>query len=548
MNNFSDDNCEWLLNRVGDLFGQSGQLGASDELIMSQSTLCLSLSSGVNSVKSCQLASSRVSFQFTSLDIDTYHISLTGHHTSEEEGVSFVELFPGFSEVELPLTTLTISPSECVKRPRIRQPLHGGLLGPLVELNIELESDVDANNNTSLLCLSLDGERMGCHKWPPIDKPYLRHLLPGRHGLEVWLNDTAAISRCKTVSVFEVTMEEPAASRTAALNIVSSSSSHLSNLVFVTGASQRYYDEGILQNLIGSIHQWEAEATIEVFDFGLDSTAQRQIARWRNVKLKHLPKQTLVDGSQLPPHFFIHGFGAYAAKPWVTLDALERATKRAQFNSDSCEISSTCEGSSNQGSSVFWIDANTELRRPLSGSEMLDWLHARGGFFVTHPYGFPSTQFHHPSTVASLGCPSNTTPSSLPHCATTFMGFTTASQVGLRVIDKVLRPLVACGLNESCVFPPGSSRANHRQEQTALNALLCKLSHGVRHNGNAMNHHNISSFSLCSIEDRYKLTSDFENRNNKLQPTSDPTAWNDMSFYTRRRHPTKPYIPFLQMD
>ena len=164
---------------------------------------------------------------------------------------------------------------------------------------------------------------------------------------------------------------------------------------------------------------------------------------------------------------------------------------------------------------------------------------------------------------------------SLRHCATTLMGFTLGSPAGVAVAARVLAPLVACGLDEACVTPPGSSRANHRQEQTALNAILCALSHGGGGGGagggwNASAAQataataaaaaatagnatilapppELSAAHLCTEDRRYSLTSDTENRNDPLQPTANPADWNALFFYTRRRHPVKPYLPYLEL-
>ena len=207
---------------------------------------------------------------------------------------------------------------------------------------------------------------------------------------------------------------------------------------------------------------------------------------------------------------------------------------------------------------------------PPHRSGMLRHISVRGAFFVQHPFLFPTAQFHHPAAVRGLGC--HAPDGSLPHCATTFMGFTLNSAVGREAVQEVLKPLVSCGLDEACVFPEGSSRQNHRQEQTALNAVLC--AHGERQQtawklvngmavpvadgsdgsddsdtstaGAATPAFDLTGRAMCSNDLRYRLTSDFENVDAALRPTVDPTDFNEMAFYTRRRHPTKPYAPFLQ--
>jgi hypothetical protein len=543
----------------------------------------------------------------------------------------------------------------------------------------KISLDELSNTIDYTVCLALDGAMMGCHPLSHLaHDAYLRDLSPGRHAVEAWRQcttvegsdesaknigatfepstgiGTEAKSRsceCRSMSSFEVAdFDSPASSSLRVEGIVSPSSgaddfdnsnhdfeisleagmadetihNDANNgvvrngrmpMVFVTGASQRYIDSLILQNLIGSLHWWEPEAPIEVWDFGLSADARAQISSWRNVQLKTLPLPTpqslspgIISNAQasdetVPEHFHVPGFGAYAAKAWVTRDALRRWSHQAQrgrYNDN--------RGSSNKNGSavyVLWIDANCELRRPLHGSLLPHRLATRGAFFVTHPYGFPSPQFHFPATVAALGCPTadstthvddgttsgiagavkdgsnaeedaaqdgstKTIPvvlESLPHCATTFMGFTYSTPQGRAVADHVLEPLVRCSLDPNCVHPLGSSRNNHRQEQTALNAILCRLSHGSaasdgiptsldEDDGSSGQYYsqvdesaarmwNLSAATLCDNDIAYRLTSDFENRDN-LQPTRDPHDWNAMILYTRRGHPYKPYVPHLQ--
>ena len=547
----------------------------------------------------------------------------------------------------------------------IVHPRHGALLGSTVELQLISDNASSATEFSVCLSLDATIMGCHPRSQFALDA-YLRELSPGRHAIEAWRqcaimesNDEAVgddgaslIARsnasstesnsrgceCRSMSSFEVAeFESPASSRLRVKGIVpplfSSNDDESSNddndinykadnadeavsdeteigaerdeqmsLVFVTGASQRYFDSLILQNLIGSLHWWEPEAPIEVWDFGLSGDASAQISTWRNVQLKtlppptprSLPSSTLPEAQAsvetVPAHMHVAGFGAYAAKAWATRDALRRWSHIAQRG----HYQDHQHNSPKNGPEVYvlWIDANCELRRPLHGSLLPHRLASRGAFFVTHPYGFPSPQFHFPATVAALGCPaadstasiygSNTGENaplgrsgkaasvaleSLQHCATTFMGFTLATPQGRAVADHVLEPLVQCSLDPNCVHPQGSSRNNHRQEQTALNAILCRLSHGesaAEGRQSALNKHdersqmhrdtvdesasrkwNLSAAMLCDNDPVYRLTSDFENRDN-LQPTRDPHDWNAMVLYTRRGHPHKPYVAHLQ--
>ena len=532
---------------------------------------------------------------------------------------------PGHREVSM-ASSLVVHAAACARRgaaPRVDHPRHGALLGPSQVLVLALSapdgrslSDADGGGGEhpgggpSSVCLSLDGAAAGCVDWPlGPDGAVLEGLGAGRHRLEAWwapppigVNGSSSggdgggggngrsgpHARCVATCEFEVDpslagraraggVVDPSSEATTAVPSLAAAAAAgaagSAALLFVTGASERYVADGILQNLVGSVHFWEPAARVEVWDFGLGDGSRALVRSWARVDLMTLPSPSLSPSrASLPPHLHVPGFGAYAAKPWVTLDALRRAK------------------------TVLWIDANCELRRPLFGTAALARAlfgpgpplmgggggvggehggssnnrdgsgggelgnNGGGAFFVTHPYGFPTPQFHHPQAVAALGCPATVPEGSLPHCATTLMAFTVLTAAGRRAVEEILAPLAVCGLDPACVHPPGSDRTNHRQEQTALNAILCSLSHGGGHGsghgggGSSGKYEGalplappLSAAALCSPDPRYRLTSDRENLSHELQPTADPRDWNDMAIYTRRGHPYKPYAPFLEL-
>ena len=174
--------------------------------------------------------------------------------------------------------------------------------------------------------------------------------------------------------------------------------------------------------------------------------------------------------------------------------------------------------------SILWIDANCELRRPLDDVYYL--LQDKGHFLVEHPYRFPTTQFHHPAAVSQLGCFIDDF--ARQHCATTFVGVVQGSWFSTEVLPR----LVLCMRDPTCVNPIGSSRDNHRQEQTALNSILCAL--------------DAPPDDVCLASKQFRMTADFENDHDEMQPTRDETDFNEMSLYTRRDHAIKPYLRFLR--
>ncbi|KAH8076439.1 hypothetical protein JL721_440 [Aureococcus anophagefferens] len=276
----------------------------------------------------------------------------------------------------------------------------------------------------------------------------------------------------------------------------------------ITAVSERYVAEGILGNLVGSLHFWEPGEVLDVYDLGLSPAARADVAAMADVRLLPLAPAAAralsarygvaVAERDVPPHLL--NASTYAFKAAVVADAL------------------AAHGA------TLWIDANAELRRPLDEVRCL--VAERGHFLVEHPCRFPTAQFHHPAALARLGCAAPDF--SREHCATTFIG---AARRGWLARD-VLPRLVDCVADPDCVNPPGSSRANHRQEQTALNAILCARDYDPD--------------GACHGDKRLRMTSDFENDADPVQPTADETDWNDVVFYTRRNHALKPYRRFLR--
>jgi hypothetical protein len=266
----------------------------------------------------------------------------------------------------------------------------------------------------------------------------------------------------------------------------------------LTAASERYVSREMLNNLVGSLQFWEPGLGIVIYDLGFTPQSRSRVGSWNNVKVRDLAPAVARVLNDTPPHALEPA--SYAFKMLVIADML--LTER----------------------SVLWIDANCELRRPLDG--VFHRLHTQGHFLVEHPYRFPTAQFHHPDAVRMLGCAVEDF--SRQHCATTFVGVVKGSWFDAEVLPR----LIECMRDPHCVNPVGSSRSNNRQEQTALNAILCAL--------------NAPPDGVCSPDKAFRLTADFENDLDPMQPTRDETDWNSLSLYTRRDHAIKPYLRFLR--
>eukprot|EP00633_Aureoumbra_lagunensis_P011466 CAMPEP_0197342672 /NCGR_PEP_ID=MMETSP0892-20130614/47021_1 /TAXON_ID=44058 ORGANISM="Aureoumbra lagunensis, Strain CCMP1510" /NCGR_SAMPLE_ID=MMETSP0892 /ASSEMBLY_ACC=CAM_ASM_000538 /LENGTH=281 /DNA_ID=CAMNT_0042847885 /DNA_START=39 /DNA_END=881 /DNA_ORIENTATION=- len=103
----------------------------------------------------------------------------------------------------------------------------------------------------------------------------------------------------------------------------------------VTAADEAYFDR--LSNLVGSLHAWILGTRIAVYDLGLSQTSLNLVRRWRDVKL--VSRSRLLKSL---PHEIMSHVSLVGWKFWILLHALESAAE------------------------VLWLDANFEIRRPLT--------------------------------------------------------------------------------------------------------------------------------------------------------------------------------------
>jgi len=280
-------------------------------------------------------------------------------------------------------------------------------------------------------------------------------------------------------------------------------------LAIVTAVSDKYVPS--LANLVGSVHFWSPTVRVIVYSLqqsGLAPEVRARIARWRNVELRQLPFE------HLPPHF--GKLSSFAWKPWCILDALRRLPDG---------------GSARQplAPSVLWLDSAVELRRPLRGAALLHG----GHFFTVSGFFFPTPANVFEGTLRRFGCSMTLarTPAPLHECAGGYQGYTRGGWAHVHVLE----PLVRCAMDAACLTPPGSSRANHRQDQSILNALLCQ--HAVQRSlpGGATE-------LPCQSDRRWWMWDDQAS----LLPTEDETLWKEeMVFFLRRRKDVQPYAKYL---
>ncbi|KJE95173.1 hypothetical protein CAOG_05652 [Capsaspora owczarzaki ATCC 30864] len=201
-------------------------------------------------------------------------------------------------------------------------------------------------------------------------------------------------------------------------------------LTIVSSASVLYFDR--LINLIGSVHFWEPDKLIAVYDLGLEQYQRNVLCCMRNVRLLTLNFEVL------PPH--VSNLANYAFKALIIRDALERF------------------------GAVLYQDAGQELRQPLH--EIAGIIDQQGYFAVTQHT--PLYDYVRDGMLERLGIVLATIPNN-PTCAGGIVGFKSQDAI---VTRKVLDPWVRCSLDEECINPKGSTLENSRFDQSVLSLLL----------------------------------------------------------------------------
>ena len=204
-----------------------------------------------------------------------------------------------------------------------------------------------------------------------------------------------------------------------------------------TAASAEYFLA--LMNLVGSLHHYEPDTPILVYDLGL---SQRQL---------HVVR-AYVDGvivvpfmfDEFPPH--VRDLGNYAWKACVVLDAVSRF------------------------GSVLFLDAGMELRYFLP--DLRARLAAQGAWFVAAVHDMPLHTRVHPGQYRALGLDGGVafSASGAPHpsLAVGMMGWCSASALW----HELFTPWLRCSLQLECILPRGANASNHRWEQSALSLLF----------------------------------------------------------------------------
>jgi hypothetical protein len=208
----------------------------------------------------------------------------------------------------------------------------------------------------------------------------------------------------------------------------------MDDLLIVTGASSNHFN--CLKNLLFSISFFEAGTSIAVIDLGLRDREIKEL-KWRGYDPIRFPFE------KYPPHFNIKvQKGQFAWKPVIIAEQFRNCEK-----------------------SLLWLDAGDLLHCRL---DRIRHILNTQGFYSPKTSGTVG-QWTHPGTLECLGA----TPDilSLSNRNGAIIGFSRTHPGIPEFIDR----FEACAVNVNCIFPPGASRLNHRQEQAVLSVLACQF-------------------------------------------------------------------------
>jgi hypothetical protein len=214
-------------------------------------------------------------------------------------------------------------------------------------------------------------------------------------------------------------------------------------LIVVTAASSNHF--GALRQMLESLRRLEAR--VECYDIGLTPEEVRALPRWDGCFYHRF------DYAAHPPHMDVAvSAGEYAWKPVVVAEVVERTR------------------SGDDPSDVLWADAGCYFH---SLQPMADRLREAGGLWVRPSTGV-MRQWTHPLMFDYLGVDPNAY-GDKRNADATLVGFAVGSAAppdGEAVYRNIVLPWKACALVKDCIAPTGSSRRNHRQDQSVLSYLV----------------------------------------------------------------------------
>jgi hypothetical protein len=209
--------------------------------------------------------------------------------------------------------------------------------------------------------------------------------------------------------------------------------------VIVTGANHTHFLS--LCQFLNSVKEFEPQITIFIYDLGLELD---QSATLKSICNGLVHSNILeFDFAQYPIHVNIENMaGQYAWKP-IIINEVVRITNQ----------------------NVLWCDAGNMLKKPL---HLLRKIISKNGFYSPFSSG-DIKQWTHPGMLQFLKTPNEFL------IQRNLSGGLVGIGANHALAHSLLQRWYQCALNVDCISPPGSSRENHRQDQSALTNIAYSL-------------------------------------------------------------------------
>ncbi len=215
------------------------------------------------------------------------------------------------------------------------------------------------------------------------------------------------------------------------------------DLVVVTAASSNHF--GALVQMLTSLR--DLDARVECYDIGLTAAEAAALPRWPRAIHRTF------DYDAHPAYMQVTvNAGEYAWKPVIVAEVVDRVRASAE----------PCD--------VLWADAGCYF-------ESIDVIKARiaaTGLWVRRSAG-TMREWTHPGMFAWLGADPDAYGAKI-NADATLVGFSLGSASAPDAAEQLYQGLVVpwrdCAMAKECIAPAGSSRKNHRQDQSVLSYLV----------------------------------------------------------------------------
>lgn len=228
--------------------------------------------------------------------------------------------------------------------------------------------------------------------------------------------------------------EEPAAEKLSFTLVTAASANHfcaLESMLYALQETKKYVDPEIFPRIV-------------VYDIGLTEQHNQILKNLQSVDF--LDELVTFDYAAYPKFWDIRvNRGEYAWKTGIVKQVQER-----------------------YGGIIVWLDTG-DIPNALFMRMIPEYIR-RHGFWSPRSTGVVGSKFNHPGIFKYLTIPRKTF-ETLENCNGAALGFDADNP---RIVDEIITPWYECGLDKNCIAPPGSSRLNHRQDQSAITLLALK--------------------------------------------------------------------------